>query len=145
MRVLNILILINTYVTEKKTYWMSKTFGDNETSISFYFYCQKLFIQIMPSMHSSTFLSFFVESLDWQNFFWVHVGYFEKVTFKIFFQVHHLITMYTVQSRFSDIKFSDNLWYCILQRPFFNLLYKIIRFSDIMRFSDSFCKDQKCH
>ena len=33
----------------------------------------------------------------------------------------------------------------ILQRPFFNLLPKIIRFSDIMRFSDSFCGDQKCH
>ena len=26
----------------------------------------------------------------------------------------------------------------ILQGPFFNLLHKIIRFSDIMRFSDSF-------
>jgi hypothetical protein len=33
----------------------------------------------------------------------------------------------------------------IFQRPFFNLLHKIIRFSDIMRFSDRFCKDQKCH
>ena len=33
----------------------------------------------------------------------------------------------------------------ILQRPFFNLLHKIIRFSDIMRFSDSFCRDQNCH
>ena len=33
----------------------------------------------------------------------------------------------------------------IFQRPFFNLLYKIIRFSDIMRFSDRFCRDQKCH
>ena len=33
----------------------------------------------------------------------------------------------------------------ILQRPFFNLLHKIIRFSDIMRFSDSFWGDQKCH
>ena len=33
----------------------------------------------------------------------------------------------------------------ILQRPFFNLLHKIIRFSDIMQFSDSFCGDQKCH
>ena len=33
----------------------------------------------------------------------------------------------------------------ILQRPFFNLLHKIIQFSDIMRFSDSFCGDQKCH
>ena len=30
----------------------------------------------------------------------------------------------------------------ILQRPFFNLLHKIIRFCDIMRFSDSFCRDQ---
>ena len=34
----------------------------------------------------------------------------------------------TVQSPFSDIKFSDNLW-----------------FSDIIRISDSFCGDQKCH
>ena len=33
----------------------------------------------------------------------------------------------------------------IFQRPFFNLLHKIIRFSDIMRFSDSFCGHQKCH
>ena len=33
----------------------------------------------------------------------------------------------------------------ILQRPFFNLLHEIIQFSDIMRFSDSFCGDQKCH
>ena len=31
------------------------------------------------------------------------------------------------------------------QKLFFNLLHKIIRFSDIMRFSDSFCGDQKCH
>ena len=37
MRVLNLLILINTYVIEKKTYWMSKTLGDYETSISFLF------------------------------------------------------------------------------------------------------------
>ena len=28
----------------------------------------------------------------------------------------------------------------ILQRPFFNLLHKFIRFSDIRRFSDSFCR-----
>jgi hypothetical protein len=27
----------------------------------------------------------------------------------------------------------------------FNLLYKIIRFSDIMQFSDNFRGDQKCH
>ena len=33
----------------------------------------------------------------------------------------------------------------ILKRQFFNLLHKIIRFSDIMRFSDRFCQDQKCH
>ena len=33
----------------------------------------------------------------------------------------------------------------IFQRPFFNLLHKIIRFSDIMQFSDNFCGDQKCH
>ena len=33
----------------------------------------------------------------------------------------------------------------ILQRPFFNLLHKIIRFSDIMQFSDSFWRDHKCH
>ena len=30
----------------------------------------------------------------------------------------------------------------IFQRPFFNLLNRIIRFSDIMQFSDSFCGDQ---
>ena len=33
----------------------------------------------------------------------------------------------------------------ILPRPFFNLIHKIIRFSDIMRFSDGLCGDQKCH
>ena len=33
----------------------------------------------------------------------------------------------------------------IFHRPFFNLLHTIIRFSDIMRFSDNFCGDQKCH
>ena len=33
----------------------------------------------------------------------------------------------------------------IFQTPFFNLLYKIIRFSDIMQFSDSFCEPKKCH
>ena len=33
----------------------------------------------------------------------------------------------------------------LLQRPFFNLLHKNIQFSDIMRFSDNFCGDQKCH
>ena len=33
----------------------------------------------------------------------------------------------------------------ILQRPSFHLLHKIILFSDITQFSDSFCGDQKCH
>ena len=33
----------------------------------------------------------------------------------------------------------------IFQTPIFNLLHKIIQFSDIMRFCDSFCGDQKCH
>ena len=33
----------------------------------------------------------------------------------------------------------------ILQRPFFNLLDKLIQFSDIMRCSHSFCGQQKCH
>ena len=33
----------------------------------------------------------------------------------------------------------------IFQRKFFNLLNKIIQFSDIMRFSDSFCGGQKSH
>ena len=33
----------------------------------------------------------------------------------------------------------------ILQRPYFNLLHKIIRCSDILWFGDSFCGDQKCH
>ena len=33
----------------------------------------------------------------------------------------------------------------IFQRPFLNLPHKIIRFSDIKRFSDSFCGNQKCH
>ena len=54
--------------------------------------------------------------------------------------------IHTVQFRFSDIKFSDNLWFSdYFQRPFFNLLNKIIWFSDIMRFSDSFSGEQKCH
>ena len=33
----------------------------------------------------------------------------------------------------------------ILQRPFFNLLHKVIRFSDNMQFSNSFCRDQGPH
>ena len=33
----------------------------------------------------------------------------------------------------------------IFQRPFFNLLNRIIRFSDIMQFSNSFCVDQNWH
>ena len=33
----------------------------------------------------------------------------------------------------------------ILKRLFFNLLHKIIRFSNIMQFSDSFCGDQKSY
>ena len=32
-----------------------------------------------------------------------------------------------------------------LQSPFFILLQKTIRFSDIMQFSDEFCGDLKCH
>ena len=70
---------------------------------------------------------------------------------------------YTVQSRFSDTKSIVDLLFIqstitdllkvvttcdlvtILQRPFFNLLHKIIRFSNIMQLSDSFCGDQKCH
>jgi hypothetical protein len=31
------------------------------------------------------------------------------------------------------------------ERPFFNLIHKNNIFSDIMRFSDSFLGDQKCH
>ena len=33
----------------------------------------------------------------------------------------------------------------ILQRPIFNLLHKIIQFSNIMLYSDSFFRDPKCH
>ena len=48
----------------------------------------------------------------------------------------------TVQSRFSDIKFSDNLRFSdYFSKTIFNLLHKIIHFSDIMRFSDSFRGD----
>ena len=52
-----------------------------------------------------------------------------------------------MQSWFSDIKFSDNLWFSdyFTKTIFLNLLHNIIRFSDIMQFSDSFCGDQKCH
>ena len=32
-----------------------------------------------------------------------------------------------------------------LLRPFFNLLHKIIWFSDILWFTDSFCGDEECH
>ena len=32
----------------------------------------------------------------------------------------------------------------VLKHLFFNVLHKIIQFSDIMHFSDSFCRDQKC-
>ena len=67
------------------------------------------------------------------------------------FTYKHLLRMKnysnTVQSRFSDFKFSDNLWFSdyhsgliinvdamvtILQRSFFNSLNKIIQFSHIM-------------
>ena len=109
MRVLNILILINTYVTEKKTYWMSKTFGDYETSISFYFYCQNLFIQIlqrvlkrtlrtlwiMPSMLSSTYLSFFVESLD-KIFFEFNLDILKKWHLWFFFKFTIHVPMYFI-------------------------------------------------
>ena len=33
----------------------------------------------------------------------------------------------------------------IFQRPFFSLVHKVIRFIDIMQFSDSFCGGQKCN
>ena len=33
----------------------------------------------------------------------------------------------------------------ILQLQFFNLLHRIIQFSDVMRFNDSFCRDQNSH
>ena len=58
--------------------------------------------------------------LPWHNTF-----------FTRFFRLDELNVCYkwgAVQSWFSDIKFSDNLWFC-----------------DIMRFGDSFCGDQKCH
>ena len=52
----------------------------------------------------------------------------------------------TVQSWFSDIEFSDNLWFSdYFTKTFLCLLQEIIQFSDIMLFSDSFCDDQKCH
>ena len=37
---------------------------------------------------------------------------------------------YTVQSWFSDIEFSDKLWFSDYNTVFFNLLHKIIWFSD---------------
>ena len=52
----------------------------------------------------------------------------------------------TVQSRFSALNLVTSCeLVTILPRPFFNLLHKIIRFSNIMEFNDSFCGDQKCH
>ena len=55
-------------------------------------------------------------------------------------QKNQLVLPSTVQSWFSDIKFSDNLWFSdYFTKTFFNLLHKIIRFSD------SFYGDQKCH
>ena len=52
----------------------------------------------------------------------------------------------TVQSRFSDIKFSDNLQFSdYIQKTVIFLLHKTNIFSDNMRYSDSFCIDQKCH
>ena len=45
----------------------------------------------------------------------------------------------TVQSRFSDIKFSDNLW-------FSDYFVKTnFQFNVITQLSDSFCRDQKFH
>ena len=49
----------------------------------------------------------------------------------------------TVGSPFSDINLVATCdLVTIFQRPFFNLLHKIIRFRDIMRFSDSFAKSR---
>ena len=58
-----------------------------------------------------------------------------------------LIKVHTVQSQFSDIKFSDNLLFSgYFRKDNFSIYYKeVIIFSDIMRFSDSFLRDQKCH
>ena len=63
-----------------------------------------------------------------------------------FYQTFHKKVVSTVQSRFSDIKFSDDLWFSeYFSKTFYNLLHRIIRFSDIMQFSDSFCVDQNWH
>ena len=46
---------------------------------------------------------------------------------------------YTIQWNLNLVRTFDLA--TIFQKPFFNLLHKIIRFSDIMRFSDNFCRD----
>ena len=49
----------------------------------------------------------------------------------------------TVHSWFSDIKFSDNLWF---SDYFTKTIFQFTKsFCDIMQFNGSFCEDQKCH
>ena len=50
---------------------------------------------------------------------------------------------YTIQWNLNLVTTFDLV--TIFQKPFFNLLHKNNIFSDIIRFSDSFCGDQKCH
>ena len=100
---------------------------------------------------------------------------FQKSTHFLFGKLRKATEEFRVKSKFNGLQFNDNLSICklisqlliievqcnldlvtlnlvttcdlvtIFQRPFFNLLHKIIRFCDIMQFSDSFCGDQKCH
>ena len=70
-------------------------------------------------------------------------------TFKVKWElliVFAWVAMFKRYSRFSDIKFSDNLGFSDnFSKTIFHKLHEIIRFSDIMQFSDSFCGDQRCH
>ena len=50
---------------------------------------------------------------------------------------------YTIQWNLNLVTTFDLV--TIFQKTFFNLLHKNNIFSDIIRFSDSFCGDQKCH
>ena len=65
-----------------------------------------------------------------------HMSYYGKYD-EIIVQCNlDLVKLYLVTT--SDLS-------AILQRPFFNLQHSIIPFSDIMQFSDSFCRDDECH
>ena len=71
-----------------------------------------------------------------------HTIYGKRLTYKEI--LPNKCAMKSIMKNFKSFKTAPVFKQCNLERPFFNLLHKIIQFSDIMRFSDSFCGHQKC-